>query len=44
MEAKVDDEPFEQKMKRLTKEIEDQFATGKILEQKIHNRLAKIQI
>jgi len=42
-ELEEDDEPFEQKMARLTKELEAQFEEGKNLEKKILDSLAKIQ-
>jgi type I restriction enzyme M protein len=42
-ELEEDDEPFDEKMARLTKELEAQFAEGKSLENKIRNGLAKIR-
>jgi len=42
-ELEEDDEPFEQKMARLTKELEAQFEEGKSLENRIRNGLAKIR-
>ena len=42
-ELEEDDEPFEQKMARLTRELEAQFVEGRVLENKIRTSLAKIQ-
>lgn len=41
-EPEEDDEPFEQKMARLTKELETQFEEGKKLENLIKNNLGRI--
>jgi len=42
-ELDEDDEPFDEKMARLTKELETQFEEGKSLENKIRKGLARIQ-
>jgi type I restriction enzyme M protein len=41
-EAKIDDEPFEEKMTRLTEELAEMFAKSHHLEEEIKKRLGKI--
>lgn len=43
-DAEDDDEAFEEKMKRLTAELNEQFAKSHELEQKIKENLAKVQL
>jgi type I restriction enzyme M protein len=43
-ELEEDDEPFEQKMARLTKELEAQFAESAVLEETIKNSLKSLKI
>jgi type I restriction enzyme M protein len=43
-EAEEDDEPFEQKIKRLTKELETQFEESANLEKKIRLNLQRLDV
>lgn len=38
-DVEADDEPFEQKMERITSELSDQFEKSKVLEEKIRKSL-----